>query len=227
VTSSPSAQRKLDSAALAAAAEARAAEANIVACWSCRGPIPAGGLFCPSCEAVQPPGQHDHFRRIGLPASFDVDKAELDRRYFDLQRQLHPDRFATKSAKERALSQQQATSLNEAYETLQDPLNRAVYLLHLKGVDVLAEGCNQINDPVILMEAMELREVLAATESVAQVNLFAANTQADIDECITDLATAFRKGALDEAGSLTTRLKYLRKLIEETRVHKARLASRS
>jgi len=224
----PPAQNKLDAVAAATAApEGRAVEVGIAACWSCHGPISDEVLFCPICNAVQPPGQRDHFRRLGLPVAFDVDKAELDQRYFGLQRRLHPDRFATKSAKEKALSQQQATSLNEAYETLHDLLKRAVYMLHIHGVDVLTEGCNQLNDPVVLMEAMEMHEALAATHSVAQASLFAIHTEASIAECVAGLSVAFRKGDFAEAGTLTTRLKYLRKLADETRVHKARLVLRA
>jgi molecular chaperone HscB len=224
----PPAQKKPDTVAAATAAPgARAPESGVGACWSCHGPVSGEVLFCPICNAVQPPGQRDHFNRLGLPVAFDVDKAELDQRYFNLQRRLHPDRFATKSAKEKALSQQQATSLNEAYETLHDPLKRAVYLLHLRGIDVLTEGCNQLNDPVVLMEAMEMHEALAATHSVAQANLFAAHTESSIEECLADLSAAFRRDDPAGAGTLTTRLKYLRKLAEETRVHKTRLVSRA
>ena len=158
---------------------------------------------------------------MGLEVSFEVDLAELKRRYFDLQRRLHPDRFATRAGRERALSQAQAVSLNEAHETLADPLRRAVYLLHLAGQDVLSEGCNQIADPVILMEAMEMREALEGARSAAQVELFAANVDADIEECVGDLAVAFRKNDLDEAAKLTTRLRYLRKLIDDSRRERA------
>ena len=188
-----------------------------VACWSCGGPTPADSLFCVTCASVQPPGAADHFRRLGLKRSFDVNRADLERRYFDLQRRLHPDRFATRTGREKALSQAQAVSLNDAYETLADPLERAVYLLHLAGMDILAEGCNQIADPVILMEAMEMREALAGAQSGAQVELFAANVAADIEECVGDLAVAFRKNDFDEAAKLTTRLRYLRKVIEDSR----------
>lgn len=193
------------------------APAATVACWSCGGPTPADDPFCVTCRAVQPPGVLDHFRRFGLDRSFSVDRADLERRYFDFQRRLHPDRFATRTGREKAFSQAQAVGLNEAYETLADSLKRAVYLLHLAGIDILSEGCNQIADPVILMEAMEMREALADAQSAAQVEMFAANVAADIEECVGDLAVAFGKNDFDEAAKLTTRLRYLRKLIDDSR----------
>src|SRR5262245_58349953 len=129
-------------------------------CWSCGGPVDTVAPFCPTCRAVQPPRPVDHFGRLGLPVDFAIDAADLDRRYFALQRQLHPDRFATKTSRERALSQSQAVALNEAYETLKDPLERATYLLKLKGIDANPDGRHTVNDPTLLMEQMERREAL-------------------------------------------------------------------
>jgi molecular chaperone HscB len=195
-----------------------------VSCWSCRGPVMADKTFCATCKAVQPPGQLDHFARLGLARGFALDTAEIDRRYFQLQRQLHPDRFAMRGSRERALSQQQATSLNEAYETLKDPLARAGYLLRLGGIEVNAEGCNTLTDPVLLSEAMELREALADATDPADVDGISRRAQIDIDDCLAELAPAFRAGDLDRAGRLTTRLKYLTKLAEEARFHRLRRA---
>ena len=59
-------------------------DGRVLPCWSCKGPVATGALFCGVCEAVQPPGQADPFSRLGFEALFDVDTAELDRRYFNL-----------------------------------------------------------------------------------------------------------------------------------------------
>ncbi len=199
------------------------ASPTAASCWSCHGPVVADALFCGTCDAVQPPGTRDHFTRLGFEPGFDIDVATLEKRYFDLQRKLHPDRFATKTPRERAISQQQAISLNDAYETLADSLRRAAYIAHLHGIDILNEGCNQIADPVVLMEAMELREAVADANSVAQVDMIAGNAQADIDVCIAELSAAFAENDMDKVSRLTTRFKYLRKLIEEARQKRARL----
>jgi len=192
-------------------------------CWSCKGPVKAGALFCPTCKAVQAPAAVDHFARFGTEMTFDVDVPALDRLYFDLQRQLHPDRFATKSPKERALSQQQATALNDGYETLKDPLKRADYLVHLKGVNVLPEGCNLVNDQSILMEAMEMRERLASASSLADVSALSRETKAEIDDVVAGLSLAFKGDDIEGACQLTTRLKYLHKMMGEVRQVRARL----
>lgn len=196
---------------------------SMKACWSCKGPVVAAALFCPTCKAVQAPAPVNHFQRLGLEATFDVDVPALDRLYFDLQRQLHPDRFATKAPKERALSQQQATALNDAYETLKDPLKRADYLVHLKGVSVLPEGCNLVRDQSILMEAMEMRERLAAAATLADITAISRDTKAEMDDVVTGLSLAFRGGDVEGACQLTTLLKYLHKMMGEVRQARARL----
>ncbi|TCS62170.1 Fe-S protein assembly co-chaperone HscB [Varunaivibrio sulfuroxidans] len=196
----------------------------VVACWSCHGPLSVGVAFCPTCAAVQPPGAVDPFTRLGLPMTFDVDLVALDRVYFDWQRKLHPDRFAGRTGREKMLSQQQAVSLNEAYETIKNPLKRADCLVHLLGVDVAPEGCNLVNDPHILMETMEVREALSEAGDVAAVDAIAAKAKAETQDVLTGLSKAFAGGDIEGACSLSTRLKYLMKLKDEIRARRAQLA---
>jgi len=204
---------------------AQSSSAPLKPCWSCKGPTPVSALFCTTCKAVQAPAPVDHFVRLGVEQGFDVDVAGLDRLYFDLQRQLHPDRFATKAPKEKALSQQQATALNDAYETLKDPLKRADYLVHLLGVDVLPEGCNLVRDQSILIEAMEMREKLMMADTMEALNAIQRETKAEIDDVLIGLSLAFKGGDVVGACQLTTRLKYLDKMMGEVRQGRARLLS--
>ncbi len=198
--------------------------AGLAPCWSCGGPLAGIPLFCATCGAVQPPGQMDHFTRLELPQGFAVDPGLLNRRYFERQRLLHPDRFATASPRERALSQSQATAINEAYETLKDPLRRADYVLHLRRDVANTEGCNLVNDLELLQEALELREALAEAESPAEVGALAARARDDIERCSADLNAAFADDDLDHAARLITRLKYLRKLADDCRARRLQLS---
>lgn len=200
-------------------------ESNLKPCWSCKGPTPVASLFCATCKAVQAPAPVDHFARLNVERSFEVDVSALDHLYFDLQRQLHPDRFATKAPKEKALSQQQATALNDAYETLKDPLKRADYLVHLEGVDVLPEGCNLVKDQSILMEAMEMREKLTMADTMEALNAIQRETKVEIDDVLSALSLAFQGGDIRGACQLTTRLKYLDKMMGEVRQSRAKLLS--
>lgn len=197
---------------------------TVAACWSCHGPVDVVALFCGTCVAVQPPGHTDHFTRLGLDPSFDVDPARLDRHYFDRQRQLHPDRFATRTGRERVLSQSQATALNDAYETLKDPLRRADYLLQQSHSGAAPQACHLINDMALLTEAMEMREALAEAADPAEVTVLAERAADDIGRCVADLSRAFAGGDFEAAARQTTRLKYLRKLADDCRARRLQLA---
>jgi len=102
----------------------------------------------------------NHFELFGLPVGFPLDTQALTTRYRDLQRQLHPDRFANASDPERRLSLQMTAQINEAYQVLKDPLSRGRYLLQLRGVDVDAETDTAMA-PAFLMEQMDLREAVS------------------------------------------------------------------
>ncbi len=101
-----------------------------------------------------------YFEIFSLPQRYVLDRAGLDARYRDLQRSVHPDRFASSSDQERRISIQHAARINEAYQVLRDPLKRGRYLLELRGEHVDGRrGAHQ--DPEFLMQQMELRESLA------------------------------------------------------------------
>ncbi len=192
-------------------------------CWSCHAPVRLGELFCQGCRAVQPPVNSDHFVRLGLPPVFALDAADLDRRYFALQRQLHPDRFVTKSAHERALSQSQATSLNEAYRTLKDPLERAAYMLRRMGMDIDPGDGATIKDPALLMEAMEMREALSEAHDAAAIAAIAARAETEGKQALAAVTAAFQAQDRDAARMAVLRLKYLTKMGDEIRAHRAAL----
>jgi len=101
----------------------------------------------------------NHFELFDLPPRFAVDAAGLQTRYRELQRQVHPDRFASASHAERRASMQLATRVNEAYQTLKSPLKRAEHLLRLQGVDPQFET-NTSMPREFLTEQLELREAL-------------------------------------------------------------------
>jgi molecular chaperone HscB len=197
--------------------------AALAECWSCKGPVSIKAMFCHTCGAVQPPRQSDHFSRLGFEPGFDIDVDLLEKRYLGFQRSVHPDRFATKPAKERAIAEQQSVSLNEAFETLQDPLRRAAYLLQLKGQSASVERDQTIVDPALLMEVLEAREALSEAESVEAVETLAIKAGADAIHLLSDISKAFAADDLAAANQLTTRLKYLRKFLEETRTRRVAL----
>lgn len=106
------------------------------------------------------------FELFGLPTRFAQDRAEIDARWKDLQREAHPDRFAGEGSAAQRVALQWSVRINEAYQRLKDPLKRAAYLCELRGAPIDAEN-NTAMPPAFLMEQMEWREALDEAEGEA------------------------------------------------------------
>lgn len=102
----------------------------------------------------------NHFDLFGLPATFALDAERLDKAYRDIQARIHPDRFAHAGEAEQRLSMQWTTRVNEAYQTLKKPFDRARYLLHLQGIDAM-DPKNTVMPGDFLMQQIAWREALA------------------------------------------------------------------
>jgi molecular chaperone HscB len=78
--------------------------------------------------------QSNDFELFGLPQQFAQDRAAIDLRWKELQREAHPDKFAAQGAAAQRVAMQWSVRINEAYQRLKDPLRRAAYLCELSGV---------------------------------------------------------------------------------------------
>ena len=78
--------------------------------------------------------KNQYFSLFQLPAQFELDSALLNERYRTLAAQCHPDKFAAHSALEQKQAMMMATTINEAYRTLQDPIQRAASLLQAQAI---------------------------------------------------------------------------------------------
>ncbi len=100
------------------------------------------------------------FELFGIPLHYNVERSAIHGRYLELQRIVHPDRFAGLGERGQRLAVQYAAFVNEAFDTLCSPLKRALYLLEISGHPVDIEK-NTVMDTAFLMEQMSLREDLA------------------------------------------------------------------
>ncbi len=164
----------------------------------------------------------NYFDIFSLPQRYRIDLAGLDARYRDLQRSVHPDRFASGSDQQRRISVQQAARINEAYQVLRDPLRRGRYLLELRGIPVDdRQGGHQ--DPVFLMQQMELRESLAELrqqgEPLKALDRLGRDIEARFRELEGQLAQALDADAGDvaEAAALVQKMQFFSRLQHEVR----------
>lgn len=121
--------------------------------------------------------QSTDFELFGVPARFAQDTAQLEARWKELQRQVHPDKFATQGAAAQRVAMQWSARINEAYRRLRDPLKRAAYLCELNGTPIGAET-NTAMPAEFLMQQMELREQLddaGTAEELSQIDELSAS----------------------------------------------------
>lgn len=103
--------------------------------------------------------QSNDFELFGVPQRFAQDRAELDDRWKALQREAHPDKFASQGAVAQRVAMQYSVRINEAYQRLKDPLKRAAYLCELRGEPIQAHS-NTAMPAAFLMQQIEWREAL-------------------------------------------------------------------
>jgi molecular chaperone HscB len=159
----------------------------------------------------------NHFELFGLPRTFQLDAQALDARYRELQREVHPDRFATASDAERRASMQMATRVNEAYRTLKSPLARARYLLELQGVDLGTET-NTAMPAAFLAEQMEWREGLEEADRLGDacsLTRLKHEVGEEMDRTFAALTSQLDRGDHEAAAGTVRKLMFYDRLSEE------------
>ncbi len=117
--------------------------------------------------------QSTDFELFGLPQQFVQDRAAIDARWKELQREAHPDNFAAQGAAAQRIALQWSVRINEAYQRLKDPLKRAAYLCELRGAPINAEN-NTAMPAEFLMEQMAWRESLDEASGEADLEVLDA-----------------------------------------------------
>jgi len=100
----------------------------------------------------------NYFELLGVPQRFDIDVAEVESKYRELSRVVHPDRHVGSAASQRVSALQKTMDLNRAVKVLVEPGSRAEHLLSLGGLVI---GDNERIDPELIMDVLEAREELA------------------------------------------------------------------
>jgi molecular chaperone HscB len=136
---------------------------------------------------------HNHFELFGLPVQFRIDAAALDRRYGELQRDVHPDRAAAGDDARQRAAMQASSRVNEAYRTLKDPVERGRYMLELAGIDALAETDTALALP-FLEQQLERREQAADARDAGDI--------ATLESIITTIAGESQRRERDLAERL-------------------------
>ncbi len=104
----------------------------------------------------------DYFTVFGLPRKLGVDGEALQRRFYELSRQHHPDFHQGADAERQAEALGQSALVNRAYRALREPLARVEYLIALEeGREVREGATDKPKAPRELLEEMlEVQEAL-------------------------------------------------------------------
>lgn len=157
----------------------------------------------------------DYFALFGLTPGFDLDVEALRDTYRKLQAHAHPDRHVQASDQQRRLAVQWATFINEAYNTLRDPVARARYLLQLRDAGGYDES-QTIKDPAFLMDQMALREELDATPA-ANLGALIDRLEAMLTALGKSFAVELARNADEVARSTLQKMQFIARLLAEAR----------
>jgi molecular chaperone HscB len=162
----------------------------------------------------------DYFEVFGLPRRLAVDVADLQRRFYALSRQFHPDFHAGRPPAEQAAALEASARLNAAYRALRDPLARIEYLIRLEEGRPTREGAAErpAAPPELLAEMFEIQEALAEARAggLDEANRRALAAERDRLRARLDEETARLTGPLsaawDAADSAAERARVLKEL---------------
>ncbi len=199
-------------------------------------------IECPSCGKRQEPlltcaecgtplaAPLDCFAALGLPRKLTIDLDALERRYHELSRKLHPDRFVSKGPKVRDASLRATALLTRSYRTLRDPVARGLYWLELRD-EKLADNNRRV-PPEVAELVFEVQEQLAemqladpeeAHERATQIAARRVELQFTMDEKLVELERHFAKWDQPadekmltlELKAILSNIAYLRTLIRD------------
>ncbi|MGB5519111.1 MAG: Fe-S protein assembly co-chaperone HscB [Gammaproteobacteria bacterium] len=155
-----------------------------------------------------------YFELFDIPVSYDVDLNKVQHRYRELQKAVHPDKYASASAQERRLSMQQTSMINQALHTLKHPVERAVYLLQLKSPEFTMDNQTTM-DASFLMEQMEMREKLETVrdlkDPIAELEGMLTQISSNVKSIAAEFIRSYEEDEIDSAREAVRKLQFLYK----------------
>ena len=163
----------------------------------------------------------NYFDLFNLPVQFSLDNEQLSLNYKKLIAQYHPDKVAAKSDFEKKQAVMMAATINKAFQTLRHPLDRASFMLKLKGLETESQIDTQFS-PAFLMQQMEWRETLE--DNIAQNNQTALSALYEevvvvYQDTLAQLTQIFSEPDTQPAVALVRQGRFLDKLLCQIKEH--------
>jgi molecular chaperone HscB len=119
----------------------------------------------------------DPFTLFGLAPSFDLDIDQIEGRWREVSKAVHPDKHAAGSSADRRQALSKAMDLNAAFRILKDPIRRAEAVLATVVPTTGTEGKEPAAPMELLMQMMQLRGDLANARTARDAEAIAASIE--------------------------------------------------
>ena len=151
----------------------------------------------------------EYFQALGLEPTLTLSLDDLKKRFYELSRQWHPDKFSRADPSERQRALDMTALINDAFRTLRDPVKRAEYFLKEKGIELSKDA-----PPELLEEVFELNMAIEESDrpQLESARERFAGMRAEID---SQLQRLFESQDLEEIRSLLNRRRYISNLVRE------------
>ncbi|GBF30054.1 co-chaperone protein HscB [bacterium MnTg03] len=162
--------------------------------------------------------KQSYFELFELDLTFEIDLKRLSSAQQRLQAVYHPDRFVNASEQDKRLSVQQASWINEAFETLSKPVKRARYMLELSGLELNDES-ETTSDTTFLMEQIALREEIEECRTNADppgcCDHIMDKLRSKADQFGSEFIANFDQGQLDDARISSRKMQFIQRILEQ------------
>ena len=158
----------------------------------------------------------NYFELFGLPISLKVDTGSLAKKYFELQREFHPDFFTQSDETEQQDALEKSAEINKALKILKNPDATIQYVLQIK--NLLTENEKYELPPGFLMDMMELNEKLVEQDSDSfskEVAQLEESLQSEVKEMIEQYDNdSISEESLQKLKEFYFKKKYLQRILD-------------
>jgi len=151
----------------------------------------------------------NYFELFNIPVSLSVDKTQLSKKFFELQKKFHPDFYSNASPDEQEEALETSAMANKALKTFQNHDSTIKYVLQLKGL--LEEEEKYQLAPAFLMEVMELNEMKMDGAGDDQVQQRTGQLQEEIYQAVRPIIENYVDGITSETDLLKVKEYYYMK----------------
>lgn len=188
-------------------------------------------FFCSKCDYLKDPKvleKISYFELFDLEPTFDIDQEKLNKMFYQLQRTFHPDKIRYSKDANEGMKEDQSDDdvrsmevdsttyssfINNGYTVLKDDLERAKYILEMRGYPALAED-EHLSDMELLQHIMETREEIEFANTAEDLQIHKNLAIAEKKKLVKRISRLFALEKFDEVNNQLIRLKYHNRILE-------------